>query len=126
MSIDGYGPQMRLALALLGAATLCSTATAAAPGSLVGRVSVATAEPQCAPKGCGEPRAPLTLRLRSRTTSRVVTTAADGSFRLLLAPGTYRVSVSRGAATTSIAPPSVRIVAGKTLRVRFVLRLGAA
>jgi carboxypeptidase family protein len=126
MPIGRYRPPMRVALAALAAAALCPAATAAAPGSLVGRVTIATAEPQCSPKGCGEPRAPVTLRFRRGATSRAVTTAADGSFRLRLAPGTYRVAVSRGLATTSIAPPSVRIAAGKTLRVTFVLRLAAA
>jgi len=60
----------------------------------------------------------------ARPLVRVLETAADGSFRVRLPMGTYRVSTGLDGA--AITPVRVTIRAGVTHRVTFVLRLNAA
>ena len=120
----GYRRAVRLLIILLFAAVACAAAPAATAPTLAGRVTVASSEPQCSPKGCGSPLAPITLRFARNGRVRSVTTSAAGTFRAWLPAGTYRVSTSRAGA--AISPVRVTIRLGATRRVTFVLRLDAA
>jgi Carboxypeptidase regulatory-like domain len=120
----GYRRTVRLLIVLLLAGVACAAAPAATAPTLAGRVTVASSEPQCSPKGCGRPLAPITLRFARNGRVRSVTTGAAGTFRAWLPSGTYRVSTSlEGAA---ISPVRVTVRLGATRRVTFVLRLNAA
>jgi hypothetical protein len=52
------------------------------------------------------------------------TTAADGSYRVALAAGTYGVRVVRPAGVRRLNPASVRLSAGEIRRVTFYLDSG--
>jgi len=115
---------VRVAVVVLLAALTCAAASAATAPTLAGRVTVASTEPQCSPKGCDAPMGPVTLRFARNGRVRVVKTAAGGAFRAWLPAGTYRVSTAQ--AGTAISPARVTVRAGVTRRVTFVLRLNAA
>jgi hypothetical protein len=115
---------VRVLLIALLAAVACAAAPAATAPTLAGRVTVASSEPQCSPKGCGAPLAPITLRFACNGRLRSVTTGPAGTFRAWLPAGTYRVSTSREGA--AISPARVTVRHGITRRVTFVLRLNAA
>jgi len=121
---SGYRRAVRVALIVLLAAVICAAAPAATAPTLVGRVTIASGEPQCSPKGCGSPVGPVTLRFACNGRVRVLETAADGSFRVRLPMGIYRVSAGMDGA--AITPARVTIRAGVAHRVTFVLRLNAA
>ena len=120
----GYRRAVRVALALLLAAVVCAVAPAATAPTLAGHVTVASGEPQCSPKGCGAPLAPLTLRFTRNRQVRTVKTGAAGTFRAWLPAGTYRVSTTLDGA--AITPARITLRAGVTRRVTFVLRVNAA
>jgi hypothetical protein len=115
---------MRVAVVVLLAVLTCTAAPAATAPTLTGRVTIASSEPQCSPKGCSAPIGPVTLRFTRNGRTRVVKTAADGTFRAWLPAGTYRVSTDRPGA--AIGPPRVTVRRGVTRHVTFVLRLNAA
>ena len=115
---------MRVAVVVLLAALICTAASAATAPTLTGRVTIASTEPQCSPKGCSAPVGPVTLRFARNGHIRVVKTAADGRFRAWLPAGTYRVSTTRPGA--AISPLRVTVRHRVTRRVTFVLRLNAA
>jgi hypothetical protein len=115
---------MRVAVVVLLGALICAVAPAATAPTLTGRVTIASTEPQCSPKGCSAPVGPITLRFGRNGRTRVVKTAADGTFRAWLPAGTYRVS--SGKERAAISPARVTLRSGATRRVTFVLRLNAA
>ena len=115
---------MRVATVILLATIACAAAPAAAAPTLAGRVTIASAEPQCSPKGCGAPPAPVTLRFARNGHVRSVKTGAGGTFRAWLPAGTYRVSTAQPGA--AISPLRVTVRRGVTRHVTFVLRLNAA
>lgn len=115
---------MRVAVALLLAGIACAAAPAATAPTLAGRVTVASTEPQCSPKGCGAPVRPVTLRFSRNGHARVVKTAVGGTFRAWLPAGTYRVSTDQEGA--ALSPVRITVRTGVTRRVTFVLRLNAA
>ena len=120
----GYRRVMRVLLIVVLAAVACAAAPAATAPTLAGRVTVASSQPQCSPKGCGAPLAPVTLRFARNGRVRSVTTGPAGTFRAWLPGGTYRVSTSQAGA--AISPVRVTVRGGATRRVTFVLRLNAA
>ena len=115
---------MRPFIVLLITTVACAAAPAATAPTLAGRVTVAAGEPQCSPKGCGAPLAPVTLRFTRNGRVRTVKTVAGGAYRAWLPAGTYRVSTGLDGA--AISPARVTVRAGVTRRVTFVLRLNAA
>ena len=119
-----YGGDVRLFIVLLLATVVCAVAPAATAPTLAGRVTVASGEPQCSPKGCGSPLAPTTLRFTRNGHVRTVKTGPGGTFRAWLPAGAYRVSTGLDGA--AISPVRVTVRAGVTRRVTFVLRLNAA
>ena len=108
-----YGYDVRLFIVLLLATVACAAALAATAPTLAGRVTVAAGEPQCSPKGCGAPLAPVTLRFTSNGHVRTVETVAGGTFRAWLPAGTDRVSTSLDGAAISPA----RVTVQRALRV---------
>jgi hypothetical protein len=115
---------MRLSIVLLLAAVTCVAAPAATAPTLAGRVTLAAGEPQCSPKGCGSPLAPITLRFSRDGRVPSVKTGPSGAFRAWLPTGTYRVATTKDGA--AISPARIAVKAGATRRVTFVLRLNAA
>jgi len=111
-------------IVLLITTVACAAAPAATAPTLAGRVTVAAGEPQCSPKGCGAPLAPVTLRFTRNGRVRTVKTVAGGAYRAWLPAGTYRVSTGPDGA--AISPAQVTVRGGVTRRVTFVLRLNAA
>jgi len=53
-----------------------------------------------------------------------VTTAADGSYRVALRPGTYAVRVVRPSGVRRLNPSSVHVAAGEVKRVTFYVDSG--
>jgi len=53
-----------------------------------------------------------------------VTTGADGSYRVALAPGAYSVRVARPAGVRRLTPSSVTAAGGQVRRVTFYLDTG--
>lgn len=115
---------VRLSIVLLLAAGACAAASAASAPTLAGRVTLAASEPQCSPKGCGSPMAPITLRFSRDGRERSVRTGPTGAFRAWLPAGTYRVSSTYQSA--AITPIRITVKSGVSRRVTFVLRPYAA
>jgi hypothetical protein len=53
-----------------------------------------------------------------------VTTGADGSYRVTLAAGAYRVRVSRPPGIRRLTPSSVTLAGGQVKRVTFYMDIG--
>ena len=116
-----------LATAALALALPALAASAISPSGLRGRVLIEPAYPVCkVNRPCGRP-APY-LRLVFSRNGRVVArtkTAADGSYRIGLRPGTYAVSSPTSkVGDASLQPRRVTVLAGRYKRVIFKLDLG--
>ena len=83
----------------------------------------APAAPVCMPRvPCLHPASGVVLVfVRGGVVRQRVTSAVDGSYRVLLAPGTYRVRVVQPAGVRRLTPASVSVVAGETKRITFYL-----
>ena len=112
-------------IVLLFATVACAAAPAATAPTLAGRVTVASAEPQCSPKGCSAPLAPVTLRFTRNGHVRTVKTGAERRLPRLAARGHLpRLDrPGRSGDQPGCGSPCER---GVTRRVTFVLRLNAA
>jgi len=89
-------------------------------------VLLAPATPICIPRiPCMRPAPGVVLAFsRSGVVRGRVTTAADGSYRLTLAAGAYRVRVTRPPGIRRLTPSSVSLAAGEVRRVTFYLDTG--
>ena len=108
------------ALALASGASTAGTAT-----GLQGTVLTPN-RPVCIEgRPCSEPATGIVLVFRrdgeagARTTPR-----ANGTYRVLLRRGLYRVSVAGGGAIARVTPSTVRVVSGRLARVDFELERG--
>jgi hypothetical protein len=73
---------------------------------------------------CSRPAAGLVLAFRRGGSDRAhVTTAKDGTYRVMLAPGTYGVRVTHPA-TRPVKPATVTVDAGWIKRVSFYIDTG--
>jgi hypothetical protein len=92
-----------------------------------GKVLIDPARPVCAiDQPCSAPDANERLAFW-RGTRRVATatTASDGTFRVALAAGVYRVTLPhRRAARATLAPMEIRIPKGRDVRVVFRVDIG--
>jgi hypothetical protein len=92
-----------------------------------GKVLIDPARPVCAiDQPCSAPD-PKELLVFWRATTRVAatTTAADGTFRVVLAPGLYRVTLPhRRPARATLTPMEIRIPKGRDIRVVFRVDIG--
>ena len=104
-------------LATVGGTAAGSTRSAV----LQGNVLLAPATPVCMPRvPCIKPAGNVVLRFVRRGVVRArVKTAADGSYRLELAPGMYAVR-----AAGRLTPPTVAVSAGQVKRVTFYMDTG--
>jgi hypothetical protein len=106
--------------------TLAAAVLFAASGAH-GTVLIDPARPVCAiDQPCSAPDAHEQLVFWQRT-KRVATTttAADGTFRVVLAPGVYRVTLPhRRPFRATVAPLQIRIPKGRSIRVVFRIDIG--
>lgn len=71
---------------------------------------------------CLHPAAGVVLAfVRAGVVRARVTTATDGNYRVSLAPGAYRVRVTRPAGVSRLTPATVSVAAGQAKRVNFYL-----
>ena len=93
---------------------------------LQGTVLVAPAAPVCMPRvPCMRPAAGVVLAFsRAGAVRARVTTTADGSYRLALAPGRYAVRVIRPTGIHRLSPAVVTLSAGQVKRTTFYLDTG--
>ena len=121
---------LRASVSLLGIAALLllpGLAAAAPVSGLRGTVVIDPSRPVCIEgKPCSAPAPGVVLRFsRNDRVILTATTRADGTYRIVLAPGRYVVSllpVARG--PRSIAPRTVRVVAGQMIRRDFTIDTG--
>lgn len=115
-----------LAAVLLSLLPSGSVAAATRSGVLSGYALVAPAEPICMPRvPCSRPASGIVLTFTRHDAVRArVTTAADGSYRVTLAPGTYTVKVTHPVPIRVLRPTSVTVAAGHVKRVTFYLDSG--
>ena len=108
---------------------LCSPASAS-KGILIGEVvagptcPVATAEQPCPPRAV--PNRLIMIETLSGAIVMKVTTDQHGRFRIMLAPGTYRVLVppDGNPFPTQRTPQQVTVIAGQTMQVLIELDTG--
>jgi hypothetical protein len=93
---------------------------------LQGTVLVAPATPVCMPRvPCMRPAVGVVLAFsRAGVVRARVTTAAGGSYRVALAPGTYAVRVTRPKGVHRLSPSAVSLSAGQVKRTTFYLDTG--
>jgi hypothetical protein len=93
---------------------------------LQGTVLAAPAAPVCMPRvPCLHPASGVVLAFSQAGVVRArATTAADGSYRVRLAPGSYGVRVTRPSGVRRVNPATVTLSAGQVKRVTFYLDTG--
>ena len=109
---------------VLGLSAGTASGTALSSG-LTGVVLRAPIAPVCMPRvPCMRPAAGVVLAFRRGVRGETrVTTAKDGSYRILLSPGRYDVRVTRPLAHR-VMPAHVTVYAGKLTRVNVYLDTG--
>jgi hypothetical protein len=106
--------------------TRTAAALVAASGAH-GKVLIDPARPVCAiDQPCTAPDAHEQLVFwRGATRAATTTTASDGTFRVVLVPGVYRVTLPRRRPSrATIAPLEIRIPKGRDIRVVFRVDIG--
>ena len=120
---------LRASISLFGivALVLLLGSTTAAPVSgLRGFVVLDPSRPVCIEgKPCSAPAPGVVLRFsrNDRVVART-TTRADGTYRIVLAPGRYAVSLPVAHGPRSIEPRTVRVGAGQLARLDFTIDTG--
>jgi hypothetical protein len=108
-------------------ATLAASPTGAgSPTGIRGTVIRSPTTPVCREgKSCSAPAAGVSLVVtRNGTVVARATTAMDGSFRIVLAPGRYVVRLGRPPRIGGMPPRAVRIWQGQFTTVRLVIDTG--
>ena len=114
---------------LLGIAALLllpGYATAVPVTGLRGTVVIDPSRPVCIEgRPCSKPAPGVVLRFsrNDRVVART-STRADGTYRLILAPGRYVVSLAEARGPTSIIPHTVRVAAGRMTLRDFTIDTG--
>jgi hypothetical protein len=104
-----------------------ATAFLLAASGAHGTVLIDPAHPVCAvAEPCSAPDAREQLAFwRGTTRVATTTTASNGTFRVALAPGVYRVTLPhRRSLRATIAPVQIRIPRGRDIRVVFRVDIG--
>ncbi len=108
-------------------AVLTSAVVLAGSSGAYGKVLIDPARPVCAiglPCTAPDPHDVLAFWRGTRRIASV-TTAADGSYRVALAPGLYRVTLPRRTvARARLSPVEIRIPLGRFVRVTFRVDVG--
>lgn len=108
-------------LALIGAAS-----TGATSSGLRGLVTLSPIRPVCLEEQpCSKPAAGavLVFRRNGRAVARV-TTRPDGTYRVILRPGTYIVVAPRYRVGSGVTPRTVRVPRGRVARVDLEIDSG--
>jgi hypothetical protein len=116
----------RISAAALAALALGGAAGAGEGSGLFGVVRRGPITPVCVyERPCSAP-APGVSLVFSRSSREVARTksAQDGSYRVTLAPGLYRVRALVNARSRVLKPFEVRVPAGRLTRVNFLLDTG--
>lgn len=115
-----------VSVALLALAASSAVAETAAKSGLRGAVTLYPASPVCIEgDSCSKPAAEtlLVFRRDGRVAARVKT-RADGTYRVTLAPGRYRVVAPRYRRGVGVTPPSVLVRRGKVARIDLEIDTG--
>jgi hypothetical protein len=112
---------------LIAIALLVPAAATDAAGTATGlHGTVSSGRPVCIEgRSCTQPAAGVVLVFRrDRETVVRATTQANGTYRLQLRRGLYRVFVEGGRPIARITPSTVRVVPGRVRRIDFALDRG--
>jgi hypothetical protein len=115
-----------ISVALVALAALPASAGTAAKSGLRGTVTLFPATPVCIEgEPCSKPAAHALLHFRrnGRVAARVET-RADGTYRVMLAPGRYGVVAPQYRRGTGVAPPTVLVRRGKIARIDLEIDTG--
>jgi len=111
-------------LALL-ALVACGAAGGAAAGVVRGTVTRGPTQPVCrVGTPCSEPAARVVLVFRRPGATVRTRTDGLGRYRVSLAPGVWRVALTRTGIGTAVTPASVRVVAGRVRTVDLAIDTG--
>jgi hypothetical protein len=113
-------------LIAFGALAVASGADIAGAASGLHGTVLRQSRPVCIEgRPCSEPAAGIVLVFRRDGGERArTTTKADGTYRVLLRRGLYRVAVAGGRPIAQLTPSTVRVVLGRVVRVDFELDRG--
>lgn len=115
-----------IAVALLALAALPAAAGTAARSGLRGTVTLYPASPVCVEgEPCSKPAAHAILHFRrdGRVAARVET-RADGTYRVVLRPGRYRVVAPKYKLGTGVTPRVVLVPKGRIARIDLEIDSG--
>jgi hypothetical protein len=115
-----------ISVALLALAAVPAAAGTAAKSGLRGTVTLFPASPVCIEGDpCSKPAAHALLHFRrdGRVAARVET-RADGTYRVILAPGLYRVVAPRYVRGTGVSPKTVLVPRGRIARIDLEIDSG--
>jgi hypothetical protein len=119
---------MRLILAGIVAGALAAIPTSMASGSssgLEGKVLRGPISPVClVTRPCQAPTSVLLAFSRQGTVMAQVRSAPTGEYRVSLAPGLYSVAPARRVPLWRLSPQTVRVTAGRYVRVNFFIDTG--
>jgi hypothetical protein len=115
-----------LALTFVAALLVPAAATPATRTGLVGTVRRGPITPVCFEnRPCDEPAANVTIVFTRNGREARVRTKQDGSYRIALAPGTYRVRTTPKAAVGgTVEPAKVRVRPGGRTRANLFIDTG--
>lgn len=117
---------MCISVALLALAALPAAAGTGAKSGLRGTVTLYPASPVCFEgESCSKPAAHAILHFRrdGRVAARVET-RADGTYRVMLAPGRYRVVAPKYRHGTGVTPRTVLVPRGRIARIDLEIDTG--
>ncbi len=113
---------MQLAAA---AAALLLPFSAQSTGVITGTVTRGPIAPVCRiGSPCTAPARKLVLVFRRNSVAKQTTTDTEGRYRIALAPGLWRVSLTRTGLGTAVEPRELRAVAGRTRKVDLSIDTG--
>ena len=119
-------PRMSLAVFAVGVALIAAMSASASRSELHGRVVFRPTRPVCIDGiPCSRPAAHVVIAFSQRDVRvQRVKTRADGTYRISLPPGVYRVSVPHRRIGNGITPRTIRLAEGRAVRADFAIDTG--